>query len=77
VIALLDVFAAEVGEQLAASAGAIPASVAKNKADVNAEEAHHALVSLFKLLIYLFYGFNEFRTHPNELLHLNLEIQMV
>jgi hypothetical protein len=51
VIALFEVFCADDGEQLAASAGAIPASVAKNRAEVNAKEAHLISVSLFKLLI--------------------------
>ena len=51
VIALFEVFCADDGEQIAAWAGAIPASVAKNRAEVNAKEAHLISVSLFKLLI--------------------------
>ena len=45
VIALLEVFGAEEGEQIAAWAGVIPESVAKNRVDVNAKEAHLVLVS--------------------------------
>jgi hypothetical protein len=51
VIALFEVFCADDGEQFAASAGAIPVSVVKNRAEVNAKEAHLISVSLFKLLI--------------------------
>jgi len=47
----LDVFAADDGEQIAAWAGAIPISVAKNRMKGNAKETHQILVSLFKLLI--------------------------
>ena len=51
VIALFEVFGAEEGEQIAAWAGAIPESVAENRIEIKAEEAHQFLVSLIKLLI--------------------------